>query len=256
MNKRKIVLLASALCMVAILAIGGTLAYFTDTQTKTNTFTVGNVKIELLESKLHRENAGVANGATSDSELWSNVNMEGSNNQSPYKAGDTFYTDAQIKADAKEYSCNNVKLAPGESYHKMPYVVNTGKNPAYIRIRMLFPAALDTAILNSSMYTTTALNNKEFTMEYVKSTSEEPIVRGDVVYNAYTFTRLEPLQPGEMTYWNVWGTVHMDDDVTNEEIADLVPNGTFSVLVEADAIQAEGFNTAEEAWAAFDAPKE
>ena len=256
MNKRKIVLLASALCMVAILAIGGTLAYFTDTQTKTNTFTVGNVKIELLESKLHRENAGVANGATSDSELWSNVNMEGSNNQSPYKAGDTFYTDAQIKADAQEYSSTNVTPAPGESYHTMPYVVNTGKNPAYIRIRMLFPAALDTAILNSSMYTTTALNNKEFTMEYVKSTSEEPIVRGDVVYNAYTFTRLEPLQPGEMTYWNVWGTVHMDDDVTNEEIADLVPNGTFSVLVEADAIQAEGFNTAEEAWAAFDAPKE
>ena len=159
MNKRKIVLLATALCMIAILAIGGTLAYFTDTDAKTNTFTVGNVKIQLLESKLHRENAGVANGATSDSELWSDVEKKGSGNTSDYKAGDTFYTDAQIEADAATYSCEDVKLAPGQSYHKMPYVKNTGKNPAYIRIRMLFPADLDTAILNSSMYTTTALNN-------------------------------------------------------------------------------------------------
>ena len=252
MSKRKIVLLASALCMVAILAIGGTLAYFTDTQAVENTFTVGNVKIQLLESKLHRENAGVANGATSDSELWSDVEKKGSGNTSEYKAGDTFYTDAQIKADAAEYSCDDVKLAPGESYHKMPYVVNTGSNPAYIRIRMLFPAALDTAILNSSMYTTSAVSRGEFTMEYDDSAT---IIRDGVAYNAYIFTRVKPLQPKEMTYWNVWGTVHMDADVTNEEIAKLVPDGTFSVLVEADAIQAEGFDTATEAWAAFEAKK-
>ena len=249
MNKRKIVLLATALCMIAILAIGGTLAYFTDTDAKTNTFTVGNVKIQLLESKLHRENAGVDNEATSDSELWSDVDKQGSGNTSEYKAGDTFYTDAQIEADAATYSCEDVKLAPGQSYHKMPYVKNTGKNPAYIRIRMLFPADLDTAILNSSMYTTSAVSRGEFTMEYVTT----PIDRGGVAYNAYIFTRIKPLEPGEMTYWNVWGTVHMDADVTNEEIAKLVPDGTFSVLVEADAIQAEGFDTAEEAWAAFDA---
>ena len=252
MNKRKIVLLATALCMIAILAIGGTLAYFTDTQAVENTFTVGNVKIQLLESKLHRENAGVANGATSDSELWSDVEKKGSGNTSEYKAGDTFYTDAQIKADAAEYSCDDVKLAPGESYHKMPYVVNTGSNPAYIRIRMLFPAALDTAILNSSMYTTSAVSRGEFTMEYDDSAT---IIRDGVAYNAYIFTRVKPLQPKEMTYWNVWGTVHMDADVTNEEITDLVPDGTFSVLVEADAIQAEGFDNATEAWAAFEAKK-
>lgn len=49
MNKRKIMALALTLSMVAILAIGGTLAYFTDTDSKTNTFTVGNVDIELNE---------------------------------------------------------------------------------------------------------------------------------------------------------------------------------------------------------------
>lgn len=49
MNKRKILTLAMTLAMVAILAIGGTLAYFTDTDSKTNTFTTGKVNITLVE---------------------------------------------------------------------------------------------------------------------------------------------------------------------------------------------------------------
>jgi len=49
MNKRKIMLLAATLVMVAVLGIGGTLAYFTDEDTKTNTFTVGNVDIHIDE---------------------------------------------------------------------------------------------------------------------------------------------------------------------------------------------------------------
>lgn len=254
MKKKTILVAAIAVMLVAALVVGGTLAYFTDTKDAKNTFTVGNVSIELLESSLHRENAGIANGATSDSELWSDVEKLGSNNTSPYKAGDTFYTDEQIKANAATYKCDNVKLAPGQSYHKMPYVVNTGKNAAYIRIRVMFPANLDTAILNSSMYTTTALNNKEFTMAYDSTGTVE---RDGVMYNVYTFTRIDPLAAGEMTYWNVWGTIHMDTDVTNEEIASLFgegkpyADGTFPVLVEADAIQADGFANATDAFAAF-----
>ena len=47
--KKKIVSLALAVCLLAIAAVG-TLAYFTDkTETKTNTFTVGNVNITLTE---------------------------------------------------------------------------------------------------------------------------------------------------------------------------------------------------------------
>ena len=52
MNKRKIVLLASALMMVAVLTVGGTLAYFTDTDQVTNTFTMGKVDILLDEGKV------------------------------------------------------------------------------------------------------------------------------------------------------------------------------------------------------------
>ena len=49
MNKKKILVLAMALSMVAILAIGGTIAYFTDTDDATNTFTMGGIDITLNE---------------------------------------------------------------------------------------------------------------------------------------------------------------------------------------------------------------
>lgn len=254
--KRKIVTVCLAAVLVIIAVAGASLAYLTDTKTAKNTFTVGNVKIELLESSLHRENAGVANGATSTSELWSDVAKEGTGNTSKYKAGDTFYTDEQIEADAAKYKCDNVKLLPGQSYHKMPYVKNTGSEAAYIRIRVMIPADLDTAILNSSMYTSTALNNKEFTMAYDSTGTVE---REGVKYNVYTFTRIDVLEAGEMTYWNVWGTIHMDPDVTGEELDAFFgegkpyADGTFPVLVEADAIQAEGFADVTAAFAAFDA---
>ena len=247
--KKKLLVLGLCVALAAIAIAGASLAYFTDTKSATNTFTVGNVKIDLLESSLHRENAGIANGETSDSELWSDVAKEGSGNTSKYKAGDTFYTDAQIEANAAEYNCDKVQLIPGRSYHKMPYVKNVGNNAAYIRIRVMIPADLDTAVLNSSMYTSTAMDNKEFTLAIDQTGT---VVRDGLKYNVYTFTRIDPLAAGEMTYWNVWGTVHMDPDVTNEEIANLLPNGAFNVLVEADAIQADGFANATAAFAAFD----
>ena len=249
--KKKLTAIFLCVALVAIAVAGASLAYFTDTKSATNTFTVGNVKIDLLESSLHRENAGVKNGTTSTSPLWSDVEKEGTGNTSKYKAGDTFYTDDQIKADAAKYKCENVQLLPGQSYHKMPYVVNTGKNDAYIRIRVMIPADLDTAILNSSIYTQTALDNKEFTMAYDDSGTVD---RNGVKYNVYTFTRIDPLAPEEMTYWNVWGVIKMDTDVTSKEAEQLLanyPNGVFPVLVEADAIQAEGFANAAAAWAAF-----
>ena len=255
--RKKLLVLSLCVALAAIAIAGASLAYFTDTKSATNTFTVGNVKIDLLESSLHRENAGIANDKTSDSELWSDVDKEGTGNTSKYKAGDTFYTDAQIEANAAEYTCENVQLIPGRSYHKMPYVKNVGNNDAYIRIRVMIPHDLDTAVLNSSMYTSSAMD-KEFTMAIDQTGT---VARDDYKYNVYTFTRVDPLAPGEMTYWNVWGTIHMDTTVTSAQSEALFGEngpyrgGVFPVLVEADAIQAEGFANATAAFAAFDAQK-
>ncbi len=47
--KKKILSLTLVVCLLAIAVVGGTLAYFTDTEDADNTFTVGNVDIELTE---------------------------------------------------------------------------------------------------------------------------------------------------------------------------------------------------------------
>lgn len=47
--KKKILALSLCVVMLAVAIVGGTLAYFTDTDAATNTFTVGNVDIELTE---------------------------------------------------------------------------------------------------------------------------------------------------------------------------------------------------------------
>ena len=52
--KKKVISIALVIALIAVIAVGS-FAYFTDTKSATNTFTVGNVKIDLIESRYHRE---------------------------------------------------------------------------------------------------------------------------------------------------------------------------------------------------------
>ena len=66
-----------------------------------------------------------------------------------------------------------------------------------------------------------------------------------------------------MTEWNVWNYIGIDKDATSADIQKAIDKGailkaddgtlTVNVLVQADAIQAEGFADAKAAFAAFDA---
>ncbi len=49
--KRKIMMISLAVALVAIMALGASLAFFTDKKEVTNAFTVGNIAIELVEEK-------------------------------------------------------------------------------------------------------------------------------------------------------------------------------------------------------------
>lgn len=61
MKKRNLLTLVLALVLVAALAVGGTLAYFTDSDDVNNTFTMGHVDIDLQESNdgVNWENNGL-----------------------------------------------------------------------------------------------------------------------------------------------------------------------------------------------------
>ena len=57
------------------------------------------------------------------------------------------------------------------------------------------------------------------------------------------------MKPGELTFWNVWGNIAIDKNATADDLKDVE---SFDVIFEADAIQADGFADATEAFAAFD----
>ena len=48
-SKKQMVMAAAACAMMGVMVIGGTMAYLTDSETATNTFTIGQVKIDLEE---------------------------------------------------------------------------------------------------------------------------------------------------------------------------------------------------------------
>lgn len=117
MNKRRILAIAMSLCIVAILAVGASLAYFTDTDNATNTFTVGNVKIQLIEEE--RDGNGGKKEFTQNKKLYPIVGSA---------QGDK---DALGMPTAKNY------------VDKMVTIQNTGSEKAYIRAYFAIPSALD-----------------------------------------------------------------------------------------------------------------
>lgn len=271
--KKKLTLVVTSVLLVAALVIGGTLAYFTDTKTATNTFTVGNVSIDLIESQYHRVNAG--KGATTEAEplkggyLWaSNVTLEGTpeNTKNFTTSEETwsgeYFSDAQIQADAATYKSEggyfdtHKAMAPGSNVRKNPYVKNTGSNDAYIRVRVLIPVSLFSLIDGGPSYwTTTAIQEGQVTSNAVNTyltsgyASVPQVTRGGISYYQYDFTYTKAVKPDELTFWNVWGNIAIDPNASSDDLAQVE---SFNVIFEADAIQADGFANATDAFAAFD----
>lgn len=272
--KKKLTAIFLCAALSAIAIVGASLAYFTDTDKAENTFTVGNVKIQLLESQYHRVNAGMGNatGAKEPSMggyLWAaDVDMQGNPENTPnyVTSGETwsgqYFSDAQIEADAQTYKDgyfaeHSQKMVPGANVRKNPYVKNTGANDAYIRIRTLIPVSLFKVIDNGPSYwTTTAMNEGQVTSKAVNTymtngpEAVKQVERNGVKYYEYDFTFTKAVKPGELTFWNVWGNIAIDKNAKAKDLANV---DSFDVIFEADAIQADGFANAAEAFAAFDA---
>lgn len=268
--KKKVLALSLCVVMLAIAIVGGTLAYFTDTKSATNTFTVGNVKIELIESRFHRE----GNDNSGDTSIPDPTQT--ASGMKYVTDGHKAFTDDEIKADAKTYMTDYLavkgnNMVPGRGVAKCPYVVNTGANDAYIRIRVMVPSAANNdfvAVKDGGVITNQWCTTSMLCGEFQSGAQAEyPVIeknvdKGGVKYDVYTFTRNEPLKAGAMTEWNVWNFIGIDKTATSADIQKASENGAFTtnndgtmtlnVLVEADAIQADGFANATDAFAAFD----
>lgn len=116
MTKKKIVTLALAAVLIVMAVAGASLAYLTDSKSATNTFTIGNVKIELIEQQ------------------------RGENGLEPFEQGKRLLPIVgSAQNDKDEYGMPTAK----NYVDKMVTVKNTGSEDAYIRTYFAIPSALD-----------------------------------------------------------------------------------------------------------------
>lgn len=269
MKKKSILVVAIAVMLVAALVVGGTLAYFTDTKAKDNVFTVGNVSIQLIESTYHRE----GNDNSGDKDIPDPTHT--ASGMKYVTDGHKAFTDAEIKTNAEKYAdyigTKGVGMVPGRGVAKCPYVINTGKNAAYIRIRVMVPSAANNDFVSvpdggviTNQWCTTSMLSGEFINGKGGGWDYAPYIdraaytdENGVKYDVYTFVRNEPLAAGAMTEWNVWNFIGIHKDANTADIQKAIEagaiaeDGTLHVLVQADAIQADGFANATAAFAAF-----
>lgn len=81
--KKKILALCLVVALAATAVIGGTLAYFTDTDEATNTFTIGNVKIDLQET-FDADNAVLRPGSQTTNKIEKKVWIENTGSEDAY----------------------------------------------------------------------------------------------------------------------------------------------------------------------------
>ena len=337
MKVDKRVVLSSAIVLgVAALIAGSTIAYFTDKDSATNNFTIGNVDIKLYESQLHRVNANMASPTRENTlesfALASNPHICGFINTTTVKTPNSYctpniaalnsatgavsawdnghirraftavaglsgagqngvFSDQQIIDDSTSNADATVdeyggyldyvadeynNLVPGKSVRKFVYVKNEDRvTPAYVRIKVTIPEAVADNItvkipstpfkpstseigylnindqpLDYSYFDMDAATQAYYDYVETNKSTSGMTNTGDVVL---TFVVHDALNGGEMTYWSPINTVTVNSDAEASDFADLTTAKQFGIKVDAEAIQAGGFDTAAAAFTAYDA---
>lgn len=242
MKKKSLIMLVCALMIISSVAFG-TIAYLTDRAGVTNKFTIGNVDITVDETEVNPD-------GTPEYPEGTELNPDGTP------------VDPTIKPERTEEE-NEYPLIPGGEYVKDPTMtVKAGSQEAYVRMVVTINHAdkIDAIFKElKAMYPTkypggfvpgdfvTGRNNSEwiYTGNMVK----------DDALNTYTmeFRYFEPVAPSEtedVTLPPLFETVIIPGELSNAHLSTLTD---FTMDVNGHAIQITGFDTAEEAWAAFDA---
>ena len=215
MTKKRFVAILLCVTLVALAAIGATFAYLTDSKTVNNTFTMGNVAIKLDETNV--------NDPTGD-----------------------------------RVTSNAYNVYPGAVVTKDPIVHNTGKNAAYIRatVNVSNWMNLCAAYYPESGFEFTKPGYEKSLELLVGTLGEGWSVVGVEAGDTFTIGQFDAKfilkYDGELAAGD--DTTAMFQTVTIPAGIDNASTDSFSgVKVVAQAIQADGFDTWEAAFAAYDA---
>ena len=210
--KKAALLLCSAVLLVCI-SIGATVAYLTSKDTVVNTFTVGNVTIELDEAKVNTEGTPVN--------------------------------------PAERTDANSYKLLPGHTYTKDPTVtVKAGSEKSYVKMTVTFSKAsqLDAIFAPTGADMTSIFVGYDSTNWLDKGNTENTTANT----RTYEFWYKEPVEAptADVKLDALFDQIVVPGNITNDQLATIKD---MTITVNAYAIQADGFANAEAAWAAYTA---
>lgn len=223
-NKKFLIGILSV-CLIAVMAIGGTLAFLTDTDEVTNTFTVGDLKIDLTEPNWDNENDG-KNLVPGDTEVKDPTVIEKKNN--------SYMRMIMTIVDNDEKTIKDTD--------RLDLILKT------VRFDATYDATTEPATVGKKLLETSKYSLADL--------AEFPMV------NSQKFT-LDTQKSGEGVYYFNYNTIFEKDEkavlFTNIVIptdwgqTELAKVGNFNINLQAQAIQTDGFTNATEAFAALDA---
>jgi len=231
-NNRKALLLLLCAVLMVTTSVFGTLAYLTDHDTDINTFTVGSVDLVLNEAE---------------------VNPDGT------------YVDGH----ANRVKENDYHLIPGHHYYKDPTVtVEAGSEESYVRmlVTFSFSSQLDAIFPNADL--TGIFEGYDDANWALKQVTEDEAANTRTYEFRYVGAADKGTKPGTVKKTDKKDKDIVLDDlfegftlpgaITKEQLATLVVTDQegnitdqFKITVVAHAIQADGFDTADAAWAVF-----
>ena len=231
-----------ALALLAVATVIGTVAYLTDVDSETNVFTIGNVDIDLLEYER-------INTETKDAD----ANIQEFHDNKPlrpaviakgfdYTAGDTYVDWTQSAVDWKQDGENGY-TSPiwdptkiNNEVDKMVFVKNTGDYSAYVRIFFAFEAGAYTTFAQFQNKIHLNLNDTDWTWEWEEYIGEKSGDNFFVACATYNYA----LAPGDYTEISL-SQISLDPAASNVDARAF--NRGYRVLVAAQGIQSEGFDT-------------
>lgn len=218
--KKKILVACLCVALAVLTVAGTTLAYLTSKDTVTNTFTVGQVKMTLDEAK---------------------VNTDGD----PVDKTGKVVTNLAAAERVKE---NSYKLMPGKEYTKDPTVtIKAGSESAYVRL--LVTATFTKTLTDAQLATKLDDIFTGYSSNWVRNAKDVKTVDGKTVITyEYRYNTTVSADTEDNKLPALFTAVVIPEDWTNETLEAI---GGVQISIVGQAIQADGFETADAAWAKF-----
>lgn len=227
MSKKKIISLCLVVCLLAT-AIGGTLAYFTDTEAAKNVMTMGNVDIEQIEQE--RCPTGGLQPYTQGQILLP-------------MGGATAWAEEEVTVNGDSFKV----FASENALDKIVTVKNNGNSDAYVRTIVALEAGKSEAEAGSLWYNNLAVSDNSDGTQVICEDNDLYVKIGDTWFVIVVYTYADAIAAGTESVPSLTG-VGLYSKTTKEDVANL--EGDYEVLVVSQAVQASDMG--DDAGAALD----